>query len=86
MRGEAQSKYRIMEPASVPLYPVKPNRMKIGMLGLLLGIVIGGGAALLAELLDNSFKKVEDIEQILNLPVLATIPSIPSIKGKIKTG
>ncbi len=84
MRGEAESKYRIMEPASVPLDPVKPERIKLTMLGLVLGLVLGGAAALLAELLDNSFKRIEDVEEFLNMPVLATIPNISSIKGKIK--
>jgi len=86
MRGEAESKYRIMEPASVPMLPVKPNRVKITVLGAILGLVIGGVAALLAELLDNSFKKVEDVEEYLNLSVLAAIPNIASIRGKVKVG
>jgi len=86
MREESESKYRILEPASVPLVPVKPNREKIAFLGLVLGLVIGGGAGLIAELLDNSFKKVEDVEEFLNAPVLATIPNISAIKGKVKTG
>jgi uncharacterized protein involved in exopolysaccharide biosynthesis len=86
MRGEAESKYRIMEPASIPLEPVKPNRLKITILGAMLGLVIGGVAALLAELLDNSFRKIEDVEEFLRVPVLATIPSISSIKGKVKVG
>lgn len=84
MRGESETKYRIMEPASVPLVPVKPNRVKYVALGAVLGLVLGAAAALLAELLDNSFKKVEDVEQYLSMPVLATIPNISSIKRKIK--
>ncbi len=84
MRGEAESKYRIMEPASLPIDPVKPNRVKITVLGAILGLVIGGAAALLAELLDNSFRKVEEVEEYLEMSVLATIPNISSIKGKVK--
>lgn len=86
MRGEAESKYRIMEPASIPIEPIKPNRLKISLLGFILGLVIGGAAAILAELLDNSFRKVEDVENLLSLPVLATIPEIPSLKKSVKVG
>jgi capsular polysaccharide biosynthesis protein len=54
------------------------------MLGAVLGMIIGSAAALLVEMLDNSFKKVEEVEQFLGVPVLATIPSIGTIKNKIK--
>lgn len=84
MRGGAESKYRVMEPAAIPLSPVKPDRIRLTLMGFVLGIVLGGVAVLLAEIFDNSFKKVEDVEEILNAPVLATIPSIQSIKGKVK--
>ncbi len=83
MRGGAESKYRIMEPASVPLDPVKPERFKITVLGFVLGLIIGGVVTILAELLDNSFRKVEDIEEYLGTRVLATIPDIPAMR-KVK--
>ncbi|MCK5127011.1 MAG: hypothetical protein KAR42_12225 [candidate division Zixibacteria bacterium] len=84
MRGGAESKYRVMEPAAIPLSPVKPDRIKLMLMGFVLGIVIGGVAVILSEIFDNSFKKVEDVEDILNAPVLATIPNIASIRGKVK--
>ncbi len=84
MRGGAESKYRVMEPAAIPLSPVKPDRIRLLLMGFALGLVLGGVAVLLAEIFDNSFKKVEDVEDILNTAVLATIPNIGSIKGKVK--
>lgn len=82
MRGESESKYLVVEPASLPLAPIKPDRMKILVLGLILGGIVGGAAALLAELLDKSFKTVEDVENYLGTPVLATIPRIASPRKK----
>lgn len=76
----SSSKYRIVEPAKLPPGPYKPNRKKIAMMGVLLGFVIGGAAALLVELLDNSFKKVEDVEEALGLPVLGVTPRAPFLK------
>jgi uncharacterized protein involved in exopolysaccharide biosynthesis len=86
MRIQSDSKYRVIEPASVPIGPFKPNRAKITILGAILGLVIGGVAILLAELLDSSFRKVEDVETTLDLDVLAAIPNISSIRGKVKVG
>ena len=79
-RAQERTKYKVIEPAKVPLAPVSPNKFKIIMLGLALGLVIGAAALLIMELLDNSFKKVEDVEEELGLPVLATIPKIEKLK------
>jgi len=50
------------------------------MLGVLIGLLVGGAVALIAELLDISFKKVEDIERVLNLPVVGITPKIEFLK------
>ena len=73
---EARSKYMIIQPAVLPMVPTSPNRKKIVFMGLVLGIMVGFGAILLIEYFDDSFKKVEDVENYLNIPVLAIIPRI----------
>ncbi len=75
-RVKDRTKYRIIEPAQVPLVPIWPNRGKIVIMGLLLGLVLGGGAVFLSEMVDKSFRNVDDVEEQLQLPVLATIPKI----------
>ncbi len=80
-----EAKYRVIEPAKVPLEPFKPQRSKIIVLGFLLGIAIGGGAVLLTEMFDKSFRKVEEVEQLVGFPVIGVIPQIQSIK-KLKLG
>lgn len=80
-RAKDMTKYKVIEAARVPLEPIWPNRVKIGILGLVLGLAIGAGAVLLVELLDHSFKRIEDVENELGLPVLATIPKIENMKS-----
>ena len=75
----ANSRYQVIEPASVPLEPSKPNRVKISVMGAILGLILGGAAVLVAELLDVSFRKIEDVERELGAPVLATIPNIQKL-------
>ena len=75
-RKEAENRYKIIEAAYVPLAPYWPNRMKITLMGCALGLLLGIGAVILAEVTDNSIKKIESIESLLNVKVLGTIPKI----------
>jgi polysaccharide biosynthesis transport protein len=81
---ESVSKYKVIEPAKLPLEPFSPNRKKIIAMGILMGLVIGGAAVLLMELLDKSFKRVEDVEEYLGLPVLGVAPHIEYVKQVVK--
>ncbi len=83
-RKEAESRYKILEEATIPLAPVYPDRIRILSLGILLGLVVGGGAILLTEVLDSSIRKVEEAEKYLGLKVLGTVPYIEPKKGRKK--
>lgn len=74
--AEAENKYRILEPASIPLKPASPNRLKITIMGLALGLLLGCCAVVVAELLDHSIRNIEDVETILGYEVVGTIPRI----------
>jgi capsular polysaccharide biosynthesis protein len=76
----SSSKYKVVEPARTPLEPFKPDRMRIVLMGIVLGLVIGAGAAVAVELMDSSFKKVEDIQDHLGLPVLGITPRMGFLK------
>jgi uncharacterized protein involved in exopolysaccharide biosynthesis len=75
-----KSKYSVVEPAKVPLAPFKPKRMQIVVLGFLLGLAIGAAAALITEILDKSFRKIEDVEEALGFPVIGVIPQIDAVR------
>ena len=49
---------------------------KLFMIFIAAGLGIGGGLVFLLEYLDSSFRKPDDIESHLGLPVLATVPAI----------
>ena len=78
-RARERTKYKIIEPARIPLEPSWPNRGKIVAMGVLLGLMLGGAAVFLTEMFDHSFKRPEDIQEELQLPVLATIPRIEKL-------
>jgi polysaccharide biosynthesis transport protein len=73
--GDAQ----VVQEATVPDSPSSPKTKLNVALGLLLGIVLGIGVALLRDQLDRSLKEAEEVEEIFHLPILATIPESPAI-------
>ncbi len=74
--SENKTKFKIVEPARLPLKPVKPDKLKINLLGLMLGGMIGFGCTYLVEFTDSSFKKPEDLRSVFSLPVLGSITKI----------
>lgn len=64
----------LVEAASKPLEPVRPNRIKILVLAFVLGVMVGAAGLLLTEFTDSSFRTVEDVEKTLGLKVLGTVP------------
>jgi polysaccharide chain length determinant protein (PEP-CTERM system associated) len=68
--------FQVIDPANLPLSPVKPNRPFILFGGLAAGVLGGLAAAFLWDLLDRSFKNSDDLASFIDLPILATIPTI----------
>ena len=81
-----ESKFRVVEPARLPLAPIWPNKRAVVMLGLLMGVCLGAGAVIIAEFFDNSIKKPEDAERSIGFSVVGTMPRIDGLdKLKITT-
>jgi polysaccharide chain length determinant protein (PEP-CTERM system associated) len=73
-KREKGGKYRILEGAVFPRVPVKPNRPRVLVLGLLFGCVLGAGTAVLRERLTPQFRRAEDVEVVIGPQLLASIP------------
>ena len=70
--------FRVLDPARLPESPVSPDLNKLFLFVLAAGLGIGAGLIFIVEFLDSSFKEPEDIENFLNIPVLATLPTVMS--------
>ncbi len=84
-REEAENRYKIIEPAFVPIYPFYPDRLKITLMGLALGLLMGVGAVILAEMTDYSVKRAETVEDKMGIKVLGTVPKIEFKSGPIRS-
>jgi len=68
--------FRILDPSSLPVKPFSPNRMKLGLIGLFVGVVLGGAMAAGAEFLDNHIYAEAELKKLLPVAVISEIPNI----------
>ncbi|HAM35951.1 MAG TPA: hypothetical protein DEB40_10840 [Elusimicrobia bacterium] len=65
---------RIVDSATVPESPIKPTKRTNALLGLIGGLGLGLALAFLVEMIDQSVRTQEDIEEKLGQPFLGIIP------------
>ena len=79
--GIGTNNISVVDEAKVPRWPHKPNLRLNALLALVLGLLGGVGLAFLFEHLDDTFRRPEELEKLLGLPVLGVIPRTPSARG-----
>ena len=65
---------RIIDAAEKPLAPVRPKPALNLLVGVMLGLFFGIGAAFFMEYMDNTISTPEQVERHLGLPVLGVVP------------
>jgi len=66
----------ILEVARPADKPSKPQKARTMAMALVLGLMLGGGLALLRDWMDHRLRSAEEISAILGVPVLGTVPSM----------
>jgi uncharacterized protein involved in exopolysaccharide biosynthesis len=70
------TKFIVIEPARIPIKPVKPNKVKLAMVGLFFGLVIGTGTLVGAESFDHSIRTIDELRNFVDLPILGVTSKI----------
>ncbi len=75
----------VVDRASAPQYPVRPQKRRSALAGLLLGLVAGLGLVLVRDQLANTIRDPEEIERYLHLDLLAAVPRYEQEQDSLAT-
>ncbi len=78
-----QTNVSVLNPAVEPTEPSSPNIKKNMAITVLLGLLLGVGAAFLLEMLDRRVRSADDLAVMLQLPVLAVIEGTRKTKKRL---
>lgn len=73
------NRIRVVEPASLPVTPIGPNKALTILLAAAIGLALAVGAAFLLDYLDDTIKSPEDVQSSTQL---ATLGAIARIEGE----
>jgi uncharacterized protein involved in exopolysaccharide biosynthesis len=68
----------ILHSAAVPRAPVRPNKILHVSVSAVLSLVLGIGLVFVVGFFDTSIRRIDQVERIFQVPVLATIPAVRS--------
>jgi len=76
----------ILEVARPADKPSEPQRARIMAIALVVGLMLGGGLALLRDWMDQRLRSAEEIAAVLGTPVLGVVPSMSRRQGIVSRG
>jgi polysaccharide biosynthesis transport protein len=80
-RKQGGEQFAVLVPASLPSDPFKPKPMRVMLMAIAAGLVLGGALAFGREYLDRSVHDARGLRDEFELPVLAEIPRIEPVIG-----
>lgn len=66
----------IVDRGQPPRDPASPNKPLFFAMGLIAGLIAGGGVVAVQEMLVSGLQTVEEVENLLGVPVLAAVPKV----------
>jgi capsular polysaccharide biosynthesis protein len=81
-REQQGEQLKLLEVADLPISPNFPVRWMFAAGGACLGLFSGLAIVLLYEFRDRSIRGEADVATLLDLPMLASVPWVPSSNGE----
>lgn len=75
-RDQQSEKLEVIEQPTLPQEPIRPKRPKVAGITAVLAVMLGGGIAVVAELLDKAIRRSSDLHSVVNRELVVSIPYI----------
>jgi len=79
------TRFHILEPARLPLRPIKPNLAQILLFGLFAALACGAAGVVVIEMFDHSVHNQEEAKLAININFLGAIPKIVTDSDRNET-
>lgn len=80
-KGQSTIEVTVVKPAAIPTSWTSPKVAQNLVLGLLVGLMLGVGQALLRHVLDTKVRNAEDIAHLTDAPIVGTVVFDPDARG-----
>jgi len=78
-RFEAPERIKLIDPPTEPTTPTTPPAILFLVFGIVGGLILGIGLATVAETLDGSLRRRDQVEKLMGVAMLSRIPAIPTL-------
>ena len=78
-KNQQSEKLEIIEQPTAPQNPVRPNRLKVAGMAVLLAAAAGVGLAFVAELADKAIRRTSDVFAVVDSHLVVSIPYITTV-------
>jgi polysaccharide chain length determinant protein (PEP-CTERM system associated) len=75
-RRQIGEQFRVLDSARPPVHPIGIRRLQVNGIGAAAGLLLGLAVSALLELRDRTFHSVQDVEDVLQLPIIAHLPFV----------
>ncbi len=72
--GLETNNIRVLEAATIPRAPVRPNKTFSLVLSVIVGAILGIGVVMAIEYFDTTIKSPDEVERLIGLPVIGIVP------------
>jgi uncharacterized protein involved in exopolysaccharide biosynthesis len=75
-RRQIGEQFRVLDPARPPVRPTGVKRIQVNGIGAAAGLLLGVALAAFLEFRDRTFRTLQDVHEVLQLPIVAQVPFV----------